>query len=201
MSHDTASPSHPPVAEPTYMYIYIYVCVCVCVCICVCVCVCMYMGDMCIWAPSHPPVAEPTCINTYIYTCVYIYIYMYIYVYIWTIYVNMYMGAGRSYRSPSAHTSSPPVAAEAEECTSLEHTMWQRPDCESSIARGEDKFVFLQQAFKSTFGRQVCNFAFVPEKTGWLRKASLYLIFPVNRPLLYQAVLGVSKHKTSPGKS
>ena len=65
-----------------------------------------------------------------------------------------------------------------------------------SIARGEGKFVLLQLAFQSIFGRQVCKFVFVPEKTGWLRKASLYLIFPIIGPFLYQAVQGVSKHKT-----
>ena len=48
---------------------------------------------------------------------------------------------------------------------------------------------------------QVCNFAFVPETTGWLRKARLYLIFPVNRPLLYQAVWSASKHETFLGQS
>jgi len=36
----------------------------------------------------------------------------------------------------------------------------------------------------------------VPEKTGWMRKASLYWIFPVNRPLSYQAVWDVPKHET-----
>jgi len=34
------------------------------------------------------------------------------------------------------------------------------------IARGEGKFVLLQLALKSIFGRQVYNFIFVPEKTG-----------------------------------
>jgi len=35
-----------------------------------------------------------------------------------------------------------------------------------STEGGEVKFVFLKLAFQSTLGRQVCNFVFVPEKTG-----------------------------------
>jgi len=35
-----------------------------------------------------------------------------------------------------------------------------------SIGRGEGKFVLLELAFYSTLEGQVCNFVFVPEKTG-----------------------------------
>ena len=70
-----------------------------------------------------------------------------------------------------------------------------------SIARGEGKFVLLQLAFWSIFGRQFCSFAFLPEKTGLLRNASLYLIFPINRPFSYQAVREHQNTKLSLGWS
>jgi len=50
------------------------------------------------------------------------------------------------------------------------------------------QFVMLKLAFQSTLGGQFCYFVLVPEKIGWLRKASLYPVFPVNRYLLYQVV-------------
>jgi len=51
-------------------------------------------------------------------------------------------------------------------CSVLQCVACVRGLMEVSIARGEGKFVLLQLAFESIFGRQVCNFAFVPEKTG-----------------------------------
>ena len=50
------------------------------------------------------------------------------------------------------------------------------------------QFVMLKLAIQSTLGGQFCYFVLVPEKIGWLRKASLYPVFAVNRYLLYQAV-------------
>ena len=49
-----------------------------------------------------------------------------------------------------------------------------------SIARGEVNFVLLKLDFLSTLGGQVCNCVLVPAKTGWLIKASLSSVFPVN---------------------
>jgi len=44
------------------------------------------------------------------------------------------------------------------------------------------------------WGVQVFNCVLAPEKTGWLRKASLYSVFPVNRHLWYQAMGAASNH-------
>jgi len=63
-----------------------------------------------------------------------------------------------------------------------------------SIGRGEVKFVLLQLDFESTLGGQACHFVLVLANTGWLIKASLYSIFPVNWPLLYQAVGATSRN-------
>jgi len=67
-----------------------------------------------------------------------------------------------------------------------------------SIGRVEVKFVLLELASWSTLRGQVYNFVLVPEKTGRLIRASLYPVFPGNRPLLYQAVGATSRDiKTS----
>jgi len=53
--------------------------------------------------------------------------------------------------------------------------------------KGRATLHLLKLAFSSTLGGEVSNFVLVPEKT-WLEKASLYLEFPANLPLLYQAM-------------
>jgi len=60
---------------------------------------------------------------------------------------------------------------------------WQKPDW-GVYSKKRRQVCIASTCLLWIFGRQVCNFAFVPEKTRWLRKTSLYLIFPVNRPLL-----------------
>jgi len=59
-----------------------------------------------------------------------------------------------------------------------------------SIGRREVKFILLKFAFWC----QVCDFVLVPEKSGQLIKASLYLVFPANWSLSYQAVGAASNH-------
>jgi len=56
-----------------------------------------------------------------------------------------------------------------------------------SLGRDKGKFVFLQLALQSISGGQVWIFLILV-KTGWLSTANLYSVFPVNRPLLHQAV-------------
>jgi len=47
-----------------------------------------------------------------------------------------------------------------------------------SIARGEGKFVLLQLAFKSTFGRQICDFAFCTRKDCLTKKGKFVFDIP-----------------------
>jgi len=58
------------------------------------------------------------------------------------------------------------------------------------------KFVLLKCALQSTSSGRVSNRYLVPVKTGWLSRAIFYSIFPVNQPLLYQAVGVITPQQT-----
>ena len=69
---------------------------------------------------------------------------------------------------------------------------WQRRDWDLRVCRKRGVQVCIAYTrLLFIFGR--ASFVLVPEKTGWLRKASLYPVIPVNWPLLYQAVRAASR--------